>query len=289
MLHSPIAPSLSHRFLLITSLALLTSIPAVADAATLASQTTSQSSTTISQDSGRWLVADRDDDDDDDDDKKGSRKGRQHHDDDDDDDNEHRTVRIDLSRAKNLARQAAEQANGGLRFYRAEASMHGPAKLCPYVDHGKYWTFTFKGSRVGSTMMTIETVVTVYKNSPKVVVAYNGPIRTARQTQLVSFTSSQRTVLTNMLRGNCTCNHLLGSSLRTEIVSQVRSLPPGIQKQLLRGKGLPPGIAKKVRLPKQVNTYVNLPTYYDLFVVGSNVVLVDQVNYVVVDLIANVL
>ncbi|PZV15228.1 MAG: hypothetical protein DCF22_07520 [Leptolyngbya sp.] len=81
---------------------------------------------------------------------------------------------------------------------------------------------------------------------------------------------------------------MVSDSLRTQIVNQGRSLPPGIQKQLLRGKGLPPGIAKKlVPLPKQVNTYINLPTYYDLVVVGSNILLVDQVNTFVVDYISN--
>jgi hypothetical protein len=71
-------------------------------------------------------------------------------------------------------------------------------------------------------------------------------------------------------------------------VNQGRSLSSGIQKQLLRGKGLPPGIAKKlVPLPKQVNTYINLPTNYDLVVVGSNVVLIDQVNTVVMDYISS--
>lgn len=199
-------------------------------------------------------------------------------------------MRIDLNRAKNLARQAAEAANGGLQFYRAEDSMHGPAARCPYVDNGDSWTFTFLGSRVGSVTRTIQSVVTVYKSSSRIVVAYNGPIRTVQQTQFTSFTTTQRTVLVELLRGNCSCNNLLTRATRTQIMSQSRALPPGIQKQLIRGKGLPPGIAKKlVPLPKQVNTYINLPTYYDLFVVGSNVVLVDQVNYMVVDYISDVL
>lgn len=276
MLHSS-ATSLSKRLLTATSLALLATMPVAANALTLTPETNKPDGV-ISQSGStqRWLLADKDDDDDDKDDKKRR--------------NNDREVRIDLNRAKNLARQAAELANGGIQVYRAESSMHGPASQCPYVNNGNSWTFTFLGGRPGSTIKTIESVVTVYKNNPRVVVAYNGAIRSTRQTQVQSFTTSQRTVLVNLLRGNCDCNYLVSNSLRTQIINQGRSLPPGIQKQLLRGKGLPPGIAKKlVPLPKQVNTYLNLPTYYDLVVVGSNVVLVNQVNYVVVDFISNVL
>lgn len=283
MLRSP-ARSLSKRLLAATSFALLTAIPVAANALTLTPQTTQSDGTAISQTdgSGRWLMADKDDKDD----KRGRGDDRGWKRGQDDD----REVRIDLNRAKNLARQAAESANGGIRVYRAENSMHGPANQCPYVDNGDSWTFTFLGGRPGSTTRTIESVVTVYKSSPRVVVAYNGAIRSVRQTQIQSFTTSQRTVLVDLIRGTCDCNYLVSESLRTQIVNQGRSLPPGIQKQLLRGKGLPPGIAKKmVPLPKQVNTYINLPTYYDLVVVGSNLVLVDQVNYTVVDFISNVL
>ncbi|MBW4583091.1 MAG: hypothetical protein KME42_26280 [Tildeniella nuda ZEHNDER 1965/U140] len=273
------------------SLAVLAAMPATAHAFAPTPQTNASVEQNAS--SNQWLIADGDDDDDDDDDddKKGRNGNRNWRRDRCDDDCENRTTRrIDLNRAKNLARQAAESKNGGIRYYRAEASMHGPAQSCPYVDNGDSWTFTFAGNRVGSTVRTIESVVTVYKDSSRILVAYNGPVRSVQQTQITSFTTTQRTVLVDLLRGNCSCNNLLTSATRTQIMSQSRSLPPGIQKQLLRGKGLPPGIAKKlVRLPKQVNTYVNLPTYYDLVVVGSNVLLVDQVNYVVVDYISNVI
>ncbi|MEG4807188.1 hypothetical protein QUA82_05060 [Microcoleus sp. F8-D3] len=84
---------------------------------------------------------------------------------------------IELNRAKNLARQAAERANGGLGNYRAEASMHGTSKESPFVDNGDgTWTFTFKGSKPGSSVYTVETVVTVSQDG-RVRVDYNGRIR----------------------------------------------------------------------------------------------------------------
>lgn len=83
-----------------------------------------------------------------------------------------------LNRAKNLARVAAESANGGLGNYRAESSMHGPAIEAPYVDNENgTWTFTFKGNVPGATTPTVESVVTVAKDGSKVTVNYNGPIR----------------------------------------------------------------------------------------------------------------
>ncbi len=289
MSRSPSLKALNQRLFKAAGLAMLSTLPLAASALALTPQTNAATGVAIRQASNthQWLMADKDDRDDRDD--RDEKKGR----DDDrgerrDRDND-RAVRIDLNRAKNLARQAAEAANGGIRYYRAEDSMHGPASQCPYVDNGDSWTFTFLGSRVGSYTKTIESVVTVYKYSSRVVVAYNGAIRNVQQTRITSFTETQRTILVDMLRGNCSCSNLLTSATRSQIISQSRSLPPGIQKQLLRGKGLPPGIAKRlVPLPKQVNTYINLPTYYDLYVVGSNVVLVDTVRYVVVDYITDV-
>ncbi|MEG3860090.1 hypothetical protein [Microcoleus sp. herbarium12] len=84
---------------------------------------------------------------------------------------------IELNRAKNLARQAAENANGGLGQYRAEASMHGASAESPFVENGDgTWTFTFQGYKPGSSVYTVETVVTVSQDG-RIKVDYNGRIR----------------------------------------------------------------------------------------------------------------
>ena len=85
-----------------------------------------------------------------------------------------------LSRAKNLARQAAEAANGGLSQYRAELSMHGFAAQSPYKDQGDHWLFTFKGGAPGSTEMTIESEVRVNKSDFQTTVLYNGAVRSTQ-------------------------------------------------------------------------------------------------------------
>jgi len=294
------------KSLLISSIAVATTAPIPVNAATVAPSRPGEVSSAMAKPSsvGQFegmpqtniLLADRDDKKGNKDDKKGNKDDKKGNKDDrkgNKDDKKgnkgDRVASVDLNRAKNLARQAAEAANGGIRVYRAENAMHGPANLCPYVDNGDSWTFTFLGGKPGTALNTIESVVIVYKNTARVVVDYNGAVRSSRQSQVTSFTTSQRATLVSLLRGDCDCNYLLSDSIRTEIAG-LRSLPPGIQKQLLRGKGLPPGIAKKfVRLPKPVNTYVKLPTQYDLLMIGSDLVLVDQVRSVVVDIISNVL
>jgi hypothetical protein len=85
---------------------------------------------------------------------------------------------IAVGRGVNLARQAAEAANGGLAVYQAAADFHGPASIAPCVDNGDgTWTFTVKGGKPGFTTPTQETVVKVDSNDWKVTVVSNGPIR----------------------------------------------------------------------------------------------------------------
>jgi hypothetical protein len=83
-----------------------------------------------------------------------------------------------LNRAKNLARQAAERANGGLNNYRAEDAMHGPAAEAPFTDNGDGTvTFAFVGSRPGSGTPVFQTIATVELETGTVQLDYNGPIQ----------------------------------------------------------------------------------------------------------------
>lgn len=81
---------------------------------------------------------------------------------------------ISLNRAKNLARMAAENANGGLGNYRAEASMHRAAEDAPFVDNGNgAWTFTFTGTRPGSDIPAFRSVVTVSQDGETITLDSN--------------------------------------------------------------------------------------------------------------------
>lgn len=89
-----------------------------------------------------------------------------------------RTMNLELNRAKNFARRAAESANGGLGQYRSENSMHGPSSEAPFVDNGDgTWTFKFRGRRPESNVYTIESVVTVSEDGKRITIDYNGPVR----------------------------------------------------------------------------------------------------------------
>ncbi|WP_200873120.1 anti-virulence regulator CigR family protein [Bordetella bronchiseptica] len=65
------------------------------------------------------------------------------------------------------------------------------------------------------------------------------------------------------------------------------SLPPGIRKNLARGKPLPPGIAKKALPPSML---ARLPVYpgYEWRVAGSDLVLVALAGAVVADVLVDV-
>jgi hypothetical protein len=65
-------------------------------------------------------------------------------------------------------------------------------------------------------------------------------------------------------------------------------LPPGIRKNLARGKPLPPGIAKKVA-PAGLRSTLGLPSGYELVEVGLDVLLVEVATSVVHDVLRDVI
>ncbi len=88
-----------------------------------------------------------------------------------------RNSMANLTRAKNYARQAAEERNGGLRVYRAEAKMHGPVRETGLIENPDGTvTFKFYGGAPAAPP-SIESVVTVEINGWRTRIDYNGPIR----------------------------------------------------------------------------------------------------------------
>ncbi|WP_245748533.1 anti-virulence regulator CigR family protein [Halomonas subterranea] len=80
---------------------------------------------------------------------------------------------------------------------------------------------------------------------------------------------------------------LLKRLLREYGAPRAESLPPGIERNLARGKPLPPGIAKRFDGP----IANELPRYpgYEWQRVGSDVVLIDAATRVVVDILVDAL
>ena len=112
---------------------------------------------------------------------------------------------------------------------------------------------------------------------------------TSTSVQLISLTTLQSNQIVDIIRGTGTHSYLINTGLRQQIFTQVNSLPPGIKKNLARGKGLPPGIAKKVLLPATVVNHVSLPANTNIIVVGSNVVVFDPIKNIILDIILNIL
>ncbi len=121
--------------------------------------------------------------------------------------------------------------------------------------------------------------------------AQNGSEEAISQDALSTpLTADQRVYITNLLRDP---NHpdaaLITSGTRSDIQSQLSSLPPGIQRRLARGRSLPPGIAKKVFLPASINDRIDLNDNVRIVVVGPDVAVIDPVTGLIVDLLRQIL
>jgi hypothetical protein len=82
-----------------------------------------------------------------------------------------------FAKARNLARQAAIKANGGLARYRPEPSMFGPSAQTPAVKNANgSITFNFKGGAPNTPELIVQSVVTV-DPAGSVNLEYNGPVR----------------------------------------------------------------------------------------------------------------
>jgi hypothetical protein len=82
-----------------------------------------------------------------------------------------------FAKARNLARQAAIKANGGLARYRPEPSMFGPSAQTPAVKNANgSITFNFKGGAPNTSELITQSVVTV-DPAGSVNLEYNGPVR----------------------------------------------------------------------------------------------------------------
>lgn len=67
----------------------------------------------------------------------------------------------------------------------------------------------------------------------------------------------------------------------------VEALPPGIRRNLARGKPLPPGIARK-SAPAELVSRVSVPAGYELIEVGLDVLLVEVATSIVHDVLMDI-
>lgn len=73
----------------------------------------------------------------------------------------------------------------------------------------------------------------------------------------------------------------------THTRQDVESLPPGIRRNLARGKPLPPGIAKKT-LPSDLRSRLTVPERYEVVEVGLDVFLVEVATGIIHDVLMDV-
>jgi hypothetical protein len=68
----------------------------------------------------------------------------------------------------------------------------------------------------------------------------------------------------------------------------LEALPPGIRKNLARGKPLPPGIAKRFR-PDTLRSSLSIPRRYEVIEVGWDVFLVEAATGIIHDVLMDVI
>ena len=96
---------------------------------------------------------------------------------------------------------------------------------------------------------------------------------TEKGTSAAAFTSTERDAIVSYFQAHPTTP---------------QRLPPGIAKQVARGKPLPPGIAKRT-LPQDLDAALPARSGYERVVVGADVLLVDTATQLVADVLHSVL
>ena len=74
----------------------------------------------------------------------------------------------------------------------------------------------------------------------------------------------------------------------SRVRSGARALPPGIRRNLERGKPLPPGIAKQV-LPAELSSRITVPDRFEIVEVGLDVLLVEVATGIIHDVLMDVI
>jgi hypothetical protein len=100
-----------------------------------------------------------------------------------------------------------------------------------------------------------------------------------------SFSTSQHQLLSSLFSGRN--SSVWTPSYRQQLLAQ-QDLPPGILKNLQRGKPLPPGLAKKLNyMPMSTYNYLGIPynRHHRLGTVGRNVILYDIATGIVRDIL----
>lgn len=114
----------------------------------------------------------------------------------------------------------------------------------------------------------------------------NYPLSSSDYIAGLSYT--QQANLIDILRGRNQTDFVLSPGIKIEINNQVNSLPPGIQKRLAKGKGLPPGIAKQVQLPRTLNSHLKMSPEVKIIVIGSSVAVINPLDNLILDILHNV-
>lgn len=68
----------------------------------------------------------------------------------------------------------------------------------------------------------------------------------------------------------------------------IAALPPGVRRNLERGKALPPGIAKR-SLPERLQSQVTVPVGFEIMEVGLDVLLVEVATGVIHDVLMDII